>query len=321
MDSKTKGHGNGHAWIAGLAGLAASVFMFVKMPEYKILTGTVLIFSLAHILAGTVLLASAWLLTPSRWLQKSLLKKYKDKLYFGWSYGWLNMYWIFFIIIFLLSLFVYLIDSRLDWISLLLLLISFQLFAGTVNLHLSKKPEFLTLPYVDLLSSSEDIILDAGCGGGRTTVALSRVMKNSRIVALDRFDSNYIENGGRAILERNLVIAGLKDKVEILQGDVTAIKQNDGYFDSAISSFMIDHLGKYKLPALKEIERVLKPGGKFLLIVFVPNWFTYSIFNIFCFSLTSVKGWRKMFQLTSLQLKDEGAINGGAYFLLQKNTK
>jgi len=319
MDSKTKGHGNGHAWIAGLSGLAASVFMLVKMPEYKVLTGTVLIFTLAHLLAVIVLLASAWLLTPSRWLQKSLLKKYKDKLYFGWSYGWLNMYWIFFTITLLSSLFVYLIDPKLLWISILLLLLSFQLFAGTVNLHLSKKIEFLTLPYVDLLSSSADVILDAGCGGGRTTVALSRVMKNSRIVALDRFDSNYIENGGRAILERNLEIAGIKDKVEILKGDVTALPHTDRYFDSAISSFMIDHLGKYKLPALKEIERILKPGGKFLLIVFVPNWVTFSIFNILCFSLTSVNGWRKMFKKTGLQLKEEGAINGGAYFLLQKN--
>jgi precorrin-6B methylase 2 len=60
------------------------------------------------------------------------------------------------------------------------------------------------MPMVDLLSGESDLALDGGCGAGRTTVALGRALKKGRIVALDRFDSDYIEGGGRALLERNL---------------------------------------------------------------------------------------------------------------------
>ena len=143
-------------------------------------------------------------------------------------------------------------------------------------------------------------------------------MKNGKIVAYDRFDSDYIENGGQTLLERNLKIAGIQDKVEIKKGDITEISYNAETFDSAISSYMMDHLGKYKLDGLKDINRVLKPGGKFLLIVFVPGVATFSVFNFFCLSLTSRKVWRKLFEHSNFILKEEGAINTGIYFLVEK---
>jgi ubiquinone/menaquinone biosynthesis C-methylase UbiE len=180
------------------------------------------------------------------------------------------------------------------------------------------KLDFMTLSFVDLLSSENDLILDAGSGSGRTIIALSRVMKNSSIVALDRFDSDYIENGGRSLLERNIKIAGIADKVDIVPGDITELQFKENTFNAAISTYMMDHLGKYKLEGLKEIQRVLKPGAKFLLVVFVPNWTTFSIFNIFSFVLTSKKGWRDLFIKAGLTLTEEGAINGGAYFLVEK---
>jgi SAM-dependent methyltransferase len=321
METKTKGHGNGHSWIAGIIGLAAAIFLFIKMPGNRILTGTVFLFATAHLLAALLFLASAYLVVPQSWFQKSLMKTYSNKLYFGWSYGWMNLFGLFFLILFISAIFVYFTDKKLAWLSFLLLLGSFQLFAGYISITLSKKLDYMTLPFVDLLSSDKDLILDAGCGGGRTTVALSKVMKNSRIVALDRFDSNYIKDGGRAVLERNLSIAGIIDKVDICQGDITGLSFKDEHFDSAISSYMMDHLGKYKFQALREIDRVLKPGARFLLIVFVPNWFTFSIFSLFSRVLSTRKGWRSMFPEAGLQLIEEGAINGGVYFLLQKKAK
>jgi len=80
----------------------------------------------------------------------------------------------------------------------------------------------------------------------------------------------------------------------------------------------MDHLGKYKLDGLKEINRVLKPGGRFLLIVFVPGPATFSVFNLFCLSLTNRKGWRELFGKSNFTIKEEGAINTGVYFLVEK---
>jgi hypothetical protein len=319
MEAKTKGHGNGHAWIAGITGLAISIILLIKMPEYKLLTGTVLVLALAHLLAGILFLGSAWLIIPRGWIQRRLAKKNEGRLYFGWSYGWMNLFWVYFAIALLAAWLVYLIHPGLMWLSFLLLLLSFQFFAGYVNIRRSKKNEYLTLPFVDMGTNARSLVLDAGCGGGRTTIALGRALKNVNIAALDRFDSNYIQDGGRGILEKNLAIAGMTERTQVAKGDITALQFPENHFDAAISSYMMDHLGNYKLAALHEINRVLKPGGRFLLIVFVPNWFTFSIFNVLCNVLTSHKGWYALFEKAGLQLNEEGALNGGVYFLLQKN--
>jgi SAM-dependent methyltransferase len=322
MEKGKKGKGHGHPWKIGIIGIIVAAVLYYYLPEYKGTSNVVAIFALAHLLIGGVILISAYIITPQRLryilFEKRLLKKYEGKLYFGWSMGWMNLFWVVGLVLLISSCYVYLLDSGLIWLSILFFLFSINLFIGNIVLRNSKKIDFLTLPYVDLLKSENDIILDAGCGSGRTTIALSKVAKNSKIVALDRFDADYIENGGKDLHKRNLAIAGIQDKVEILQGDVTELNFNDNYFDSAISSYMFDHLGEHKLIALKEIVRVLKPGGKFLLIIFVPNWATFSVFNVLSFTLTSRNKWKRLFKEVNFKQLDEGAINGGVYYLLQK---
>ena len=177
----------------------------------------------------------------------------------------------------------------------------------------------MTLPMVDLMANPEGNVLDVGCGSGRTTLELAKVMQKIRITALDRFDSDYIENGGRALFERNIRIAGIENRVEILPCDVTEIPSANDTYDAAISTYMMDHLGKNKLVALKETYRVLKPGSRFLLVVFVPGWATFSVFNLACLSLTNEKGWKKLFGQSGFELKAEGVINAGVYFLIEKS--
>jgi SAM-dependent methyltransferase len=322
MEKGKKGKGHGHPWKIGVVGILIAAVLYYYLPEYKGTSNVVAIFALAHLLIGGVVLISAYIITPERLryilFEKRLLKKNEGKLYFGWSMGWMNLFWVVGLVFLISSCYVYLLDSSLIWLSILLFLFSVNLFIGNIVLRNSKKNDFLTLPYVDLLKSENDIILDAGCGSGRTSIALGKVMKNSKIIALDRFDADYIENGGKDLLKRNLAIAGIQDKVEITQGDVTELNFKDNYFDSAISSYMFDHLGKHKLTALNEVSRVLKPDGKFLLIIFVPNWATFAVFNALSFTLTSRNQWKKLFKQVNLQVLDEGAINGGVYYLLQK---
>jgi SAM-dependent methyltransferase len=322
MKNGKKGYGHGNPWFAGVIGIILAVILYIHLPAYKAISGVVFIFALAHLIIAGIVLISAYLISPQKLknilFEKRRMKKMEGKLYFGWSIGWMNMFWVLGVIFLIASVMIYSLNSSFIWLALIFFLESIILFIGNIYLQCSKKLEFMTLPYVDLLKTDKDLILDAGCGSGRTTVALSKVMKNSKIVAFDRFDSDYIDKGGRSLLERNLKIAGISDKVDIIQGDVTEMNFKDNYFDSAISTYMMDHLGKNKFTALKEIQRVLKPGGKFLLVVFVPNWATFSVFNVLCFSLTSKKGWRDLFIKTGFKLKDEGAINGGVYFLTEK---
>jgi SAM-dependent methyltransferase len=317
-----KGKGHGHPWIVGIIGIIAAVILYISLPKFKLISGTVWLVALSHLVIAGVVLVSAYLVSPQkliyRLFEKRKLRKMNDKLYFGWSFGWMNMFWITACIIILAALWLYLGNPKLLWLSLIMFLISLNLLVGNFMLRTSKKDDYMTLPFVDLFSRGYDKVLDAGCGSGRTTIALSKVMKSGTITALDRFDSDYIENGGKTLLERNLGIAGIAERVEICQGDVTAMEFKNESFDAAISSLMVDHLGKYKLDALREINRILKPGGRFLLIVFVPGYATFSVMNIMSFALTSKKGWRSLFRQSNFALIDEGIINTAAYFLLEK---
>lgn len=321
--SGKKGKGHGHPWIVGIAGIIVAVVLYFHLPKLQLVSATILLFALAHLVLASVVMISAYFISPQKLkyllFEKRKMRKMEGKYYFGWSFGWMNMFWMAASVFTISAVWVYLYNPELIWLSLILFLVSINLWAGNITLRASKRQDYLTLPFVDLFPRGSENVLDAGCGSGRTVIGLSRVMKTGSITALDRFDSDYIENGGKTLLERNAKIAGISDRLNIVEGDVTGMEFQDNYFDATISSFMMDHLGKYKLDALKEINRCLKPGGRMLLIVFVPGYATFSVFNVMCLSLTSRKGWRKLFSQTHFNLLEEGAINSGVYFLIEKS--
>lgn len=321
-NQKTKGKGHGHPWIVGVAGILVAIMIYIHLPQLKVVSGFVLLFALAHLILAGLVLISAYFISPQKLkyilFEKRKIKKMEGKYYFGWSFGWMNMFWMIGLVFVLASVWVYIYDPSLVWLSLILFLISLNLFAGNITLRSSNRMAFMTLPFVDLFKKDDSKVLDIGCGSGRTTLALSKVMKGGKIIGFDRFDSDYIENGGKALIQRNIEIAGITEKVELVEGDATEMPFNDMTFDAAISSYMMDHLGKYKLSVLKETYRTLKPGGRLLLIVFVPGYATFSVFNVMCFSLTSRKGWKELFDQCNFKLVDEGAINTGVYFLVEK---
>lgn len=203
-------------------------------------------------------------------------------------------------------------------LSLPLLLLSANFFIGTYVTRNFSKTDNMTLPFVDLFTSDEDLILDAGCGSGRATVELSKVSKNGQIVALDLFDPKSESISSRKLLEKNLEIAGITDRVRIAQGDVTNLEFEDNTFNAAISVLLLNNLGKAKLTGLKELFRVLKPGGKILIIVPTLSLQTFAVMSVFSLILTSSKEWPLLFEQAGFKLLDEGNINFGKFFLLQK---
>lgn len=110
----------------------------------------------------------------------------------------------------------------------------------------------------------------------------------------------------------------MTDRVRIVQGDVTHLDFPDNTFDSITSSLLLNNLGKAKLTGLNELFRVLKPEGKMLIIVPTPGLHTFTVMNVFCFILPSREEWRSLFHQAGFRLLDEGLINFGTFFLLQK---
>jgi ubiquinone/menaquinone biosynthesis C-methylase UbiE len=102
---------------------------------------------------------------------------------------------------------------------------------------------------VDLAGAA---ILDAGCGNGYGLALLSRTYRPSRLVGIDLMPEQ-IERARRRRLA-----------AEIRVGDITAIAEPDGAFDAAFVFGILHHVPAWR-DALRELARVVKPGGVLLV--------------------------------------------------------
>ncbi len=105
----------------------------------------------------------------------------------------------------------------------------------------------------------DDTILDVGCGGGRTVSKLAAIATEGKVYGID-----YSEESVAASKRTNArgIDAG---RVEILQGSVSRLPISDSMFDFVTGVethfFWPDLSGD-----VREIFRVLKPGGTLILI-------------------------------------------------------
>jgi len=102
-------------------------------------------------------------------------------------------------------------------------------------------------------------ILDVGCGGGRTVQKLASLAPEGTVIGLDYSPASVAVSRETNAKE---IEAG---RVRIEQGSVAALPFPDGAFD--IVTAVETHYYWPDLPAnVREILRVLKPGGTFELI-------------------------------------------------------
>jgi len=237
---------------------------------------------------------------------------------FGWGPGWMNGLAIAALVALTVA-----VVLELQWPSLwplafVAVALTVLLLVGNQIMRGFRSPDQVVLPMVDLVRGERDVVLDAGCGAGRTTIALSRVLRSGRVVAVDRFDAGYIDDGGRALLARNLGLAGLTDRVTVETADLTALPFAAGGFDAAVSAHVYDHLGTAKQQGLDEVYRVLKPGGRFLMAVWTPSAGMFAVANVLSFFLTSRARWRQMAERTGFRRVDQGVFNNTWFLLLEK---
>jgi SAM-dependent methyltransferase len=99
-------------------------------------------------------------------------------------------------------------------------------------------------------------ILDAGCGNGRYTHYL---LKHADVDALiTGFDYSVgMLHRARTRLKNN--------RVAHVAADLTRLPYMDGCFDAIVCGWVLEHLPDPR-PGLRELARVLRPGGKLLLL-------------------------------------------------------
>jgi SAM-dependent methyltransferase len=324
METKNKTwFGNhSHSGIVIFAAAILAIIFINFLPEEKIFSSVLIGLIISHTLILLITVFGGWMLLPERILKKFRKQTSVRSFDFGWSSKWSKGFGFASLLVLLLAAYSYLGLTGNPVLQIFvftfLLLLAVNLYIGNIIAGDSGSTNDVILPYVDLYKAGKNNVLDAGCGAGRTTISISKTSSEINIVAFDRFDANYIDDGGKALLRKNLDLAGISSRVTIEQGDITSMPFSINSFDAAVSSFMFDHLGKNKLPALKEMWRVLKPGGRFLLIIAVRGYSTFAIANVLSLAFATRSDWKRLFQESGFYLLDEGNINFGTYFLIEK---
>ncbi len=119
-------------------------------------------------------------------------------------------------------------------------------------------------PHADLLCDESEIyqsllplkganVLELGCGGADKTLAIARSCAVAAITAMEVDDIQHA---------KNLALAGLPANVRFCKGGAEAIPAEEASVDIVLMFKSLHHVPVELMPqAMKEIRRVLKPGG------------------------------------------------------------
>ncbi len=106
---------------------------------------------------------------------------------------------------------------------------------------------------------SDDTILDAGCGGGRTVAKLADLASSGHVYGID-YSAASVATARK--VNRQLIDAG---RVKIQEASVSELPFADGTFD--LVTAVETHFWWQDLSGgMREVFRVLKPGGRMAVI-------------------------------------------------------
>ena len=104
-------------------------------------------------------------------------------------------------------------------------------------------------------------LLDVATGTADMAILASGILKPAKITGID------ISDGMLEIGRKKIEKLGLQQTVELLNGDSETIKFNDDSFEAVTVAFGVRNFESLE-KGLSEIKRVLKPGGKLVVLEF-----------------------------------------------------
>ena len=112
-----------------------------------------------------------------------------------------------------------------------------------------------------LVSLKPKRILDVATGTADVAIMASGILKPGKIVGID------ISDGMLEIGRKKIQKFGLQDTIELLNGDCETINFDDDSFEAVTVAFGVRNFENLE-KGLSEIRRVLKPGGKLVILEF-----------------------------------------------------
>ena len=112
----------------------------------------------------------------------------------------------------------------------------------------------------EIVDGTPQRILDVACGTGDSTISIARAAaEGTKVTGAD------ISEGMMALVMEKAGKAGVKDRIDLQVADGEALPYGEETFDRVTCAFGIRNF-EHKEKGLAEFRRVLKPGGKAVIL-------------------------------------------------------
>jgi ubiquinone/menaquinone biosynthesis C-methylase UbiE len=111
-------------------------------------------------------------------------------------------------------------------------------------------------------------VLDIGCGHGLMLIGAAKRLRDGKATGIDLWQKQDQAGNSREATLLNVRLENVADRVELVDGDARKLPFMDNAFDVVVSSWALHNIYNRteREGAVREAARVLKPGGRILLI-------------------------------------------------------
>ena len=109
----------------------------------------------------------------------------------------------------------------------------------------------------------DEQVLDVGCGRGLLLIGAAKRLKTGKATGVDIWQSQDLSGNSAEATKANAVAEGVADKIKLETTDARKLPFGANSFHIVVSSLAIHNIDSSaeRLKALREIARVVKPGG------------------------------------------------------------
>ncbi|MGA7614068.1 MAG: class I SAM-dependent methyltransferase [Thermoanaerobaculia bacterium] len=114
----------------------------------------------------------------------------------------------------------------------------------------------------------DEIVLDVGCGRGLLLVGAARHILGGRAIGVDLWQSRDQSGNSPSAVRSNAHAEATSERIDLTTADMRSLPFIDGSADLVLSSLAIHNIPDLsgRDEAIREIARVLKPGGRLVLL-------------------------------------------------------